>query len=91
MELYTFLMEFRGGTYISQFNAGKLQEAVLLWTEHLEIKEIKYLSEKGKAEIKEKIKSKEPIKIRDRKNIWFFCMSIKMGFVAVNVVKTSLD
>jgi hypothetical protein len=89
MELYTFLMEFRGGTYISQVYAECLFEAVKLWGEKLDTNDIQHLGNKGKIELLTELKDIDPIGIRTVKNVWFFCLSIRKGYIAVNVIKTS--
>lgn len=88
MELYTFLMEFRGGTYISQVESKSLSEATKLWVKQLNIEEIKHLGEKGKIEMIKEAENFELSALYSLKNIWFFCFRIKTGFIMVNVVKT---
>lgn len=89
MEIYTFFMEFRGGTYISQIYAERLSDAVKLWGEKLETNDIKHLGNSGKNELLSELKDIELTVIRTVKNVWFFCLSIRKGFITVNVVKTS--
>jgi hypothetical protein len=82
-------MQFRGGTYISQVAAERLLDAVKLWGENLETNDIEHLGNKGKNELLAELKDIELIGIRTVKNVWFFCLSIRKGFLAVNVIKTS--
>ena len=82
-------MEFRGGTYISQIHAEDLSEAVKLWGRQLEPNDVKHLGEKGKNELLAELNDEELSEIKNVKNVWFFCLSIKKGFITVNVVKTS--
>lgn len=82
-------MLFRGGTYISQVYAERLLDAVKLWGEKLEPDDIKHLSKKGKSELLTELIDIELVNITGMKNVWFFCFSIKKGFLAVNVIKTS--
>lgn len=89
MEFYTFLMQFRGGTYISQVESKNLSEATKLWVKQIKIEEIKHLGEKGQIEmIKKEAEDFELSALYSLKNIWFFCFRIKAGFIMVNVVKT---
>lgn len=88
MEFYTFLMQFRGGTYISQVESKNLSEATKSWVKQLNIEEIKYLGEKGKIEMIKEAENFELFALDTLKNIWFFCFRIKAGFIMVNVVKT---
>ncbi len=48
MGLYTFIMDFRGGTYISQIQEKDLMPAIQLWAETLLVEEIQYLGERVK-------------------------------------------
>jgi len=42
MNRYTFITEFRGGTYISQAESKDIESALLLWARNLDTKEIQY-------------------------------------------------
>lgn len=35
MKKYTFLADYKGGTYISQYSADNLKEALFLWGSNL--------------------------------------------------------
>lgn len=89
MELYTFIMEFRGGTYISQVYAEHLFESVQLWGKQLESNDIKHFGESGKNELLKELNDIELTKVKTVKNIWYFSLSIRKGYCAVNVIKTS--
>jgi hypothetical protein len=82
-------MQFRGGIYISQIHAEDLSESVKLWAKQLEPNDVKHLGEKGKNELLADLNDEELSKIKNVKNVWFFCLSIKKGVIAVNVIKTS--
>jgi hypothetical protein len=89
MELYTFIMEFRGGTYISQVRAEHLYDSLKLWGKQLKPKDIQHLGEKGKNELLAELNDEELTKVSTMKNVWYFGLSIKKGYIAVNVIKTS--
>ncbi|PWV56440.1 hypothetical protein [Chitinophaga sp. S165] len=89
MKTYTFIAEFRGGTYISQVKAANVSAAMVLWSKELNPAEIKFLGEKGKLELQTEIEAENPTKVEGIENVWFFCLRIKSGYFMVNVVKTS--
>ena len=57
MKKFTFIAEFKNGTYISQYKADKLMEAVLIWADNLDVQ---FFTNKVKTKIQEKILCKNP-------------------------------
>jgi hypothetical protein len=88
MALFTFIMEFRGGTYVSQVNAASLVAAIVEWSKSLQVDEIQYLGPTGKAEIIGMAKEAEPALLNGLTNVWFECFSLRQGFARMNIVKT---
>lgn len=89
MDIYTFIMEFRGGTYISQIKGANISAAMVLWGQNLDLAQIKFLGEKGKLELQTELTNESPTKTEGVENVWFFCLRIKPGFLTVNVIKTA--
>jgi hypothetical protein len=85
-ELYTFFLDFDGGTYIAQVK-GPLRDAVELWL-RTELEKIDALSQTGRMELIESVASDEPAVVDSMKNVW--CLSgLANGRLAlVHVVKT---
>jgi hypothetical protein len=88
--MFTFILEFRGGTYISQTNSNVLSKAIIDWAEKLQSVNIKYLGLRGKAEVLYKLNEAEPIPLSGLINAWFLSFSISQGFITVNIVKTAI-
>lgn len=86
--MFTFILEFRGGTYISQVDSTILSRAIIDWGEKLQSIDIKYLGLTGKTEILSMLNEAEPIALEGLKNAWFLSLSIRQGFLSVNIVKT---
>lgn len=86
--IYTFVMEFRGGTYISQVAESNVHSALELWGEKLDLSQIKFLGEKGKLELLAELENESPTKMEGVVNVWHFCLRIKAGLLMVNVIKT---
>lgn len=89
MRLYTFILELRGGTYVSQVPSESLSEAILLWPTTLKPGEIKYFGEKAQSELMVKLREIIPTSIKGMKNVWFLCLSTKVGFLNINIISTS--
>jgi hypothetical protein len=88
MNRYTFITEFRGGTYISQVKETNLRAAMILWGMNLDLEQIKFLGEKGKSELQKELENESPTSIDGVENVWFFCIRIKPGLLMVNVIET---
>lgn len=88
MALFTFIMEFREGTYVSQVKAASLTDAIIEWSKSLQVDEIQYLGPTGKTEIIGMAKEAEPALLKGLTNVWFESFTIKQGVARVNIVKT---
>lgn len=66
MKKYTFICEFRGGTYISQFLGTSLSDAVFSWKENLDPI---FFTERIIERIKKLKNLDEPIPISDIDNV----------------------
>ncbi|QJB29766.1 hypothetical protein HF329_12185 [Chitinophaga oryzae] len=84
-------MEFRGGTYISQVRERDVNAAMNLWSESLQIAQIKFLGRRGLSELQDELNRENPTKIDGTENVWFFCLRIKSGIIMVNVIKTAKE
>jgi hypothetical protein len=56
MPLYTFVMEYLGGTYIEQVRARSVRQACVKWAEKLDAKSVKGLGPVGCGELLEKMR-----------------------------------
>jgi hypothetical protein len=89
---FTFITDFRGGTYISQVKANDVDAAVISWVEQLkEAKNsIKHLREKTIAQIYQEAQDQDhrPGALEGVKNVWCTSFATKTGFLLVNIVQT---
>ena len=89
--LYTVILDYRGGTYISQVMAKSAQAAVLAWAQSLDCSQIKYLGERRKQALIKAIeddpyKANHLVELEGLTNAW--CCGV-LGFSGlINVVKT---
>jgi hypothetical protein len=89
MSLYTFIMDYKGGTYISQIEEVSLKTACNKWAKQLNTNEIYGLGEKSKALLKMLSLEEEIVAINGLNNVWCFTAFIRNSLVLVNIVKTA--
>ena len=72
MKKFTFIAEFKNGTYISQYKADNLMEAVLIWADNLDVQ---FFTNKVKTKIQEKVRDSfySPVSIEEVDNVWWEC------------------
>ena len=91
MKNFTYVVDFRGGTYISQVRAESIEKSMLSWAKALEVKEIQYLGEKVKEEIIRTVVDEEATPLTGLVNVWFFFVSTQSGPMYINVVQTDMS
>jgi hypothetical protein len=88
---FTFITDFRGGTYISQVKANDVDAAVITWVKQLKVgKNSKHLREKTIAQIYQEAKEQDhrPNALEGVKNVWCTSFATKTGFLLLNIVQT---
>ncbi|MDP4239458.1 MAG: hypothetical protein Q8904_08325 [Bacteroidota bacterium] len=93
MELYTYIMELRGGTYVAQVEANNISDSVFKWIEQIEreVGEIKYIGNRTISELKQMFLINlidEPIKLNRVSNVWYLGIYCKVGKMLINIVNT---
>lgn len=92
--LFTFILSFRGGTYISQVESNHIDFSIKNWIEKLEEEQnqIQYFGPKTIEAIKKQMLNDEPndspTLLNGLLNVWCFTINTKQGFGIINVVKT---
>lgn len=86
MKKYTFIAEFRGGTYISQYVEEDIYNALKTWVATLDtsIFPQRIIDKLQKEIIKEK-----PIPITGVKNVWCSTFSPYNSFLLLNIIETA--
>ncbi len=92
MNTYSFIMDFRGGTYIDQITAATLRKSIETWANELNVKEIQYLSDKSKAYLLAKIDELFEFlnPIETVQNIWTTSFGFKTGTAKILIIKTDI-
>lgn len=91
MPLYTFIMEFKGGTYISQVEASSPSAACVNWAESLDVSKIFGLGLKGKDDLIKYAKEEAPVALRDTLNTWCLRHTIRGRSALINLVQTEAE
>jgi hypothetical protein len=88
MPFYTFLLDFKDGTYISQVDANTEKEACQKWAENLDVSEIVGLGIKGKEILIIEMENEEIVPIKNLKNVWCVSALIRGKLALITFVKT---
>ena len=84
---YTFICEYRKGTYISQYKAENLDRALHLWILNLTYPPLS-TSEKRILEWKINEPDWFPVAIKEIDNVWCSTFTIKRSFLLLNIIET---
>lgn len=90
MHTYTFIAEYKGGTYVRQASAMSIQEACRLWSAaivqqaEIPIKNADFFEDELRSDLEET----PPVCVEETPNVWFFMADAGKGFVHVNIIKT---
>jgi hypothetical protein len=88
MALFTVVLEFGGGTYISQFKAVSAQAAAVKHAAHLvRFKGMSTPSDRKR--LAERLSLEQPVAIQGIRNVWCCSGSVGRKFVLVNIVATA--
>ena len=85
--LYTFVLDYRGGTYIGQASGDSVTTALSQWISKISHEEI---AKWGitQNELSEIARSDRPVPLDDCINVWCLSGSTKGGLALINVIAT---
>jgi 3-deoxy-D-manno-octulosonic-acid transferase len=88
MALFTVVLEFGGGTYISQFKAASAHAAAVKHAAHLiSIKGISTSSDRKR--LADRLSLEQPVAIQGIRNVWCYSASVGRKFALMHVVATA--
>jgi hypothetical protein len=90
--LFTFVVEFRKGTYVSQVKSISVLGALRTWIEEIDPAAIKDLDSKTLDLIREEMAKNEhdkPTRITGMRSAWFTTLLTKKGMFYINIIKTA--
>lgn len=92
MGFYTIIMEFKGGTYISQLICKDEYNGVITYIKKLRFKDVSGLTKKIKRDwVKELLEddTSKPVSLKNLKNVWCtFLHSSNKSSCLINIIKT---
>jgi len=80
-QLYTFFLDYKGGTYVSQVKASSPVKALMVWTETLDDTNVDGLSHSAKKKLITEI-NEQPTPLEGVKNTWC-CSVLLRGHLAL--------
>jgi hypothetical protein len=88
MALYTFIMEYAGGTYISQIRSSSPKSACVKWAQKLDDSQVKGLGLKGKESLIGQMREDAPVALDGLLNAWCNPALIRGKLALINLVRT---
>jgi hypothetical protein len=90
MKKYTFLFEFKKGTYVKQVLSADIRNAIIEWFHSLNSEEMSGMTDDIKNTLKIELDQEEPILIDGMDNVW--CMFFKINKLSclLNVVESNV-
>lgn len=97
MATFTFILDYRGGTYISQISADSIGQAILHWARNLPVNEITHLGPKLKQRLIDGLESDGDniygaTPLQGVTNVWYVSVPLPYSLGTIlNAVKTDLN
>jgi hypothetical protein len=87
MPFYTFVLDYAGGTYVSQINAPSEKLAWVKWARKL-VSSIPGLGHKAKESLAQQMKDEAPVALTGTVNAWCASALIHGKLALINLVHT---
>lgn len=91
MPLYTFVMDYAGGTYVSQISADSPDSAFVLGANSLEPSQIFQFGPKAKNSLVEQLKQDEHVALDGLLNVWCATAIVRGKLVIINLIQTEIN
>ena len=91
MACYTFILDYRGGTYISQIRASTPKLAILKGADLLDPNEVSGLGPHSKILLRAALNESGPVRLEGLENVWCSTASIRGNLALINLVKTATE
>jgi hypothetical protein len=94
--VFTFIMGYRGGTYVSQVTVASIEAAIIPWAQDLSVDEIGYFGPRMKARLLSELQQNTyglfgATRLRDVANAWYVTVPMPGGAgTSVNAVQTDV-
>ena len=88
MALYTFILEYSGGTYMAQVRAASPKAAMKKWGQTLDVSQIYGMNEDRKGALMQEIDSGKLILLGGMLNVWCTSAVVNDELALLHIVKT---
>ncbi|MBJ2156632.1 hypothetical protein [Variovorax sp. IB41] len=89
MSLYTFVLEFEGGTYVSQAEAVSVELAPSAWAEGIAPGTIRGMADASVRELREAIAEEVPVQLDGLQEVWCISTLVRGRMALVHFVSTA--
>jgi len=90
MSLFTFVLDYRGGTYIQQVEAANEERAVEAWARVLNLDDIQGLTAKSRPMLQAKFLGQELAPVSGSKSVWCVSARLRGSLALVHVIRTEV-
>jgi hypothetical protein len=88
MPLYTFTMEYAGGSYVSQTKASSPKSACVKWAQELNVSVVEGLGQRSKSALVKEMKEGKPTPINTTLNVWCTTALIRGKVAIITLIQT---
>jgi hypothetical protein len=89
MPFYTLVLDYAGGTYVSQISAPSEKSACVKWARQLDVSAIPGLGHKAKESLVQQMKADSPVAFTGTVNAWCTSASVRGKLALINLVRTA--
>lgn len=89
MALYTFFLDYQGGTYLSQARAETFHDAAKVWAEEGDFEHIAKVGSRFQDELLTSIESEKPVQIEGLAKTWCLTFTIADELALVHFTQTA--
>ncbi len=89
MPLYTFFLDYRGGTYLSQIRASSPSKAIKVWMKRLDPASIQGMGDKSKERLIQELHNEVPTAIDDLERTWCCTALVQGHLILIHFVETA--
>ena len=82
-KIYTFIAEYKGGTYISQCKSDSLGLAIKIWAED---KSKIFLNKIRYKKLLDTYEEENPVRIKEVDNVWSCTYVLNRSFLLLNII-----
>ena len=88
MPLYTFVMNYAGGTYFDQVKAASVRSACIKWATKLDLPKGSGIGSKSKESLMQQMKEEIPMPLDGLKNAWCTIARVRGNLALVDFIET---